>query len=267
TVQTLLLLYKHKEMMNQSHLGIHYLEVAQDMLGRLQAIIPQQQEMITRARWVLFSCIGLGNLSDQHLSRLYNQFQLPDELPHPLAEETAEKDASAISAAHQRVNQFAQIANLSLLYSHTVHCLATGSTSQLICLKQFREIRQHWHDSLHPITQNRLVSLCTFDQEEIDILILYSAILYDMLYLLLIQYYHLPETEWDIVETAYRLQRMIHTWVTQTSFKSAIQSRRMASFGLMLCLDIHLSREEELIDFEIVEQIRQIIAHTQTKRA
>ncbi|KAI7863748.1 uncharacterized protein EV154DRAFT_534575 [Mucor mucedo] len=134
--------------------------------------------------------------------------------------------------------------------------MITNSTCQLICLKQFKEIRQHWHDSLHPVTQSRLVLLCPTDEEEIDIMILYSAVLYDMLYLLLLSHYHL-ETEWDRIETAYRLQRMVHTLVRRPYFSSAIQSRRMCCFALMLCLQSNISREDDKIDSDFVDQIRQ----------
>jgi hypothetical protein len=140
--------------------------------------------------------------------------------------------------------------------------MITGTTSHLICLQQFKEIRQHWHNSLHPVTQSRLISVCPTDEEEIDILILFNAVLYDMLYLLLILHYHLESTEWDGVETAYRLQRMVYTWVLGTTFISAVQSRRMASFALMLCLQIQMAREEDKIDHEFIEQIRQTLKYT-----
>jgi hypothetical protein len=263
TVQTLLLLYKHDEIMGSSSDGIRYLELAQDMVKQLHSIVPQQQEMIIRARWMLFGCISLGNLSDNHFNRLYAQVDLPVELPQALKEEIEDGEQDTIvSSAHQHVNRFAQIANLSVLYSHTIQSMITRTTSHLICLQQFKEIRQHWHNSLHPVTQSRLISVCATDEEEIDILILYNAVLYDMLYLLLILHYHLESTEWDGVETAYRLQRMVYTWVLRTTFISAVQSRRMASFALMLCLQIQMAREEDKIDYEFVEQIRQTMKFT-----
>jgi hypothetical protein len=263
TVQTLLLLYKRDEIMGSSSDGIRYLEVAQDMVKQIHSIVPQQQEMINRARWVLFECISLGNLSDKHFNRMYAQVDLPMELPQALKEEIEDgEQGAAVSSAHQQVNRFAQIANLSVLYSHTVQSMITGTTSHLICLQQFKEIRQHWHNSLHPVTQSRLISVCPTDEEEIDILILFNAVLYDMLYLLLILHYHLESTEWDGVETAYRLQRMVYTWVLGTTFISAVQSRRMASFALMLCLQIQMAREEDKIDHEFIEQIRQTLKYT-----
>lgn len=253
SVQTLLLLYKHDEIHTSSGHGIYFLERAQKMIGQIQSLIPQHQEMINRARWILFGSIGFSNLSDLNFNKLYTMIDLPLELPQALAEELDENDTCS---AHFHVNRFAQIANLSVLYSHTVQSMITGSTCHLICLKQFKEIRQHWHDSLHPITQSRLVSLCPTDEEEIDIMILYSAVLYDMLYLLLLSHYHL-ESEWDRIETAYRLQRMVHTLVIRSSFSSAIQSRRMSCFALMLCLQTNISREDDKIDCEFIEQIRQ----------
>lgn len=257
TVQTLLLLYKHDEIACSSKHGIYYLERAQEMIGQIHSNVPQQKEAINRTRWILFGCIGLSNLSDQRYNTMYKQFDLPAELPQPLAEENENSEENqGISSAQQHVNRFAQIANLSVLYSHTVQSLMTGSTSQLICLTQFKEIRQHWHDSLHPVTQSRLVSLCATDEDEIDILILYSAILYDMLYLLLILHYHL-QNEWDSVETAYRLQRMVHTWIIRPSFTSAVHSLRMAAFALMLCLQIQMSREDDKIDYEFIQLVRQ----------
>ncbi|KAI8376996.1 hypothetical protein BD560DRAFT_349198 [Blakeslea trispora] len=261
--QTLLLLYKYQEISQQPYSGIQHLEAAQNILCRIQANVPQQQEMMTRVRWILIGCTALGNLSNKQFNQLYNKVELPAELPKALSEEM-EDDKTTASAALQRINQFDQLLNLSLLYSHTIQTLIVGSTSELICIYQFRSIREHWYSTLHPITQNQLLSICTFDPQEIDSIILYSAILYDMLYLLLLKYYRLPETEWEDVKTAYRLQRMIHTWIMQPSFKSAIQSQRMASFGLILCLNTHLSKEEELIDTGVIDQIRRIIAYTQT---
>lgn len=263
TVQTLLLLYKHDEIMGSSSDGIRYLKVAQDMVKQIHSIVPQQQEMINRARWTLFGCISLGNLSDKHFNRMYAQVDLPVDLPQALNEEVEDGEQDAmVSSAHQHVNRFAQISNLSVLYSHTVQSMITGTTSQLICLQQFKDIRQHWHNSLHPVTQNRLVSVCVTDEEEIDILILYNAVLYDMLYLLLILHYHLESLEWDGVETSYRLQRMVYTWISRPTFISAVQSRRMASFALMLCLQIQMTREEDKIDYEFIEQIRQTMKYT-----
>ncbi|KAI8367874.1 hypothetical protein EDC96DRAFT_480121 [Choanephora cucurbitarum] len=261
--QALLLLYKYQEMVQQSVQGIQHLEDAQHILCRIQATIPQQQEMLIRVRWVVISCIYLGNLSNKRLSQLYNRVQLPDELPKALSEEMEDSNTPA-SVTLQRINQFDQLLNLSLLYSHTIQTLMIGSTSELICLYQFKSIRQHWYSTLHPITQNQLLSLSTFDQQDMDNTTLYSAILYDMLYLLLLQHYRLPETEWDSIEAAYRLQRMIHTWTMQASFKSAIQSQRMASFGLILCLNTHLSKEDQRsIDVSVIDQIRHTMTYTQ----
>ncbi|KAI8095736.1 hypothetical protein BDF21DRAFT_406600 [Thamnidium elegans] len=259
TVQTLLLLYKHDEIHTSSKHGIYYLERAQEMIGQIQSLIPQHQEMINRARWVLFGSIGFSNLSDLSFNKLYTKISLPLELPQALSEE--ELDENETCSAQHHLNRFSQIANLSVLYSHTVQSMITGSTGHLICLKQFKKIRQHWHDSLHPITQSRLVSLCPTDEEEVDIMILYSAILYDMLYLLLLSHYHL-ETEFDRVETAYRLQRMVHTLVTRSCFTGAIQSTRMSNFALMLCLQVNMSREDDKIDYEFIQQIRQSIKYT-----
>lgn len=251
TVQSLILLYKHHEITGTD--GIHYLETAQELVGQLHPIVHQQQEMINRTRWILFSLISLSNLSDKQFNRMYSHIDLPSELPQPLTEEIEEDQENSI-----HINRFAQISNLSVLYSHTVQSLIINSTSQLICFQQFKEIRQHWHDSLHPVTQSRLVALT--DPDGIDILILYTAILYDMLYLLLILHHQVTDLEWDTVDTAYRLQRMVHTWVSKPSFISAIQSRRMASFALMLCLQIQLAREEDQIDIDFIDQIRQTIS-------
>lgn len=253
SVQTLLLLYKHDEIHTSSGHGIYFLERAQKMIGQIQSLVPQHQEMINRARWILFGSIGFSNLSDPNFNKLYTMIELPLELPQALAEEL---DENVTCSAHLYVNRFAQIANLSVLYSHTVQSMITNSTCHLICLKQFKEIRQHWHDSQHPIIQSRLVSLCPTDEEEIDIMILYSAVLYDMLYLLLLSHYHL-EAEWDRIKTAYRLQRMVHTLVMRSSFSSAIQSRRMCCFALMLCLQTNISRDDDKVDCEFIEQIRQ----------
>lgn len=250
-VQSLLLLYKHTEIMYKD--DIRYLEQAQDLISQISSIVPQQQEMINRTRWVLFGIIGLSNLSDPRYHYIYKKVDLPVELPQALQEEIEDDNS-----AQQHVNRFAQIANLSVLYSHTVQSLITSSTTHLICLNQFKEIRQHWHNSLHPVTQSRLLS--NEDQEQhIDILILYSAILYDMLYLLLVLHYSLIETEWESIETAYRLQRMVHNWVTRSSFKSTVQCRRMASFALMLSLQLQISRDK--IDTDFIQQIRQTLQY------
>lgn len=268
TVQTLLLLYKHDEILSSSNKhGIYYLERAQEMIGQIQSVIPQHLEMINRARWVLFGSISFSNLSDKNFNALYSHISLPVELPQVLSEELEldyhhhdedNNNKLCNSSAQHHLNRFSQIANLSVLYSHTVQSMITGSTCHLICLKQFKKIRQHWHDSLHPVTQSRLVSLCPTDEEVIDIMILYSAILYDMLYLLLLSHYRL-ETEFDRVETAYRLQRMVHTLVTRSCFTAAIQSTRMSCFALMLCLQVNMSREDDKVDYEFIQQIRQSI--------
>ncbi|KAK4521767.1 uncharacterized protein ATC70_004302 [Mucor velutinosus] len=245
-VQSLLLLYKHTEIMYKD--GTRYLEQAQDLVSQISSIMPQQQEMINRTRWILFGIIGLSNLSDVRYSTMYKRIDLPDELPQALQEEIKDDNS-----AQQHVNRFAQIANLSVLYSHTVQSLITCSTPHLICLTQFKEIRQHWHDS---VTQSRL--LTNQDQEQdIDIMILYSAILYDMLYLLLVLHYRLIETEWESIETAYRLQRMVHNLVTRASFLSTVQCRRMASFALMLSLQLQVSRDK--IDVDFIQQVRQTL--------
>ncbi|GAN08583.1 hypothetical protein MAM1_0213c08097 [Mucor ambiguus] len=250
-VQSLLLLYKHSEIMYKD--GTRYLEQAQDLVSQISSIVPQQQEMINRTRWILFGIIGLSNLSDPRYSTMYKRIDLPVELPQALQEEVKDDNS-----AQQHVNRFAQIANLSVLYSHTVQSLITCSTTHLICLTQFKEIRQHWHDSLHPVTQSRL--LTNQDQEQdIDIMILYSAILYDMLYLLLVLHYRLIETEWESIEAAYRLQRMVHNLVTRASFLSTVQCRRMASFALMLSLQLQISRDK--IDVDFVQQVRQTLQY------
>lgn len=250
-VQSLLLLYKHNEIMYKD--GTRYLEQAQDLVSQISSMVPQQQEMINRTRWVLFGIIGLSNLSDSRYSYMYKKVDLPVELPQALQEEIKDDNS-----AQQHVNRFAQIANLSVLYSHTVQSLITCSTTHLICLTQFKEIRQHWHDSLHPVTQSKL--LTNQDQEQdIDIMILYSAILYDMLYLLLVLHYRLIETEWESIETAYRLQRMVHNWVTRSSFMSTVQCRRMASFALMLSLQLQISRDK--VDVDFIQQVRQTLQY------
>lgn len=248
-VQSLLLLYKHNEIMYKD--GTRYLEQAQDLVSQISSVVPQQQEMINRTRWVLFGIIGLSNLSDARYSAMYKRIDLPVELPQALQQEIKDDNS-----AQQHVNRFAQIANLSVLYSHTVQSLITCSTAHLICLTQFKEIRQHWHDSLHPVTQSRL--LTNQDQEQdIDIMILYSAILYDMLYLLLVLHYRLIEHEWESIETAYRLQRMVHNLVTRASFLATVQCRRMASFALMLSLQLQVSRDK--IDVDFIHQVRQTL--------
>lgn len=250
-VQSLLLLYKHNEIMYKD--GTRYLEQAQEIASQLSSVVPQQQEMINRTRWVLFGIIGLSSLSDPRYSAMYKRIDLPVELPQALQEEIKDDNS-----AQQHVNRFAQIANLSVLYSHTVQSLITCSPAHLICLTQFKEIRQHWHDSLHPVTQSRL--LTSQDQEQdMDIMILYSAILYDMLYLLLVLHYRLIETEWESIETAYRLQRMVHNWVTRASFMSTVQCRRMASFALMLSLQLQISRDK--IDVDFIQQVRQTLQY------
>ncbi|KAI8638139.1 hypothetical protein BD408DRAFT_423397 [Parasitella parasitica] len=250
-VQSLLLLYKHNEITYKD--GIRYLQQAQDLVSQISSIMPQQQEMINRTRWVLFGIIGLSNLSDPRYNQMYKKVDLPVELPQALQEEISDD-----SSAQQHVNRFAQIANLSVLYSHTVQSLITCSVTHVICLNQFKEIRQHWHNSLHPITQRKLLSNDDPEQD-VDIMILYSAILYDMLYLLLVLHYSLIETESESVEAAYRLQRMVHNWVTRSSFMSTVQCRRMASFALMLSLQLHILTDK--IDTDYIQQIRQTLQY------
>ncbi|CEP15062.1 hypothetical protein [Parasitella parasitica] len=250
-VQSLLLLYKHAEITYKD--GIRYLEQAQDLISQISSIMPQQQEMINRTRWLLFGIIGLSNLSDPRYNCMYKKVDLPVELPQALQEEISDDNS-----AQQHVNRFAQIANLSVLYSHTVQSLITCSTTHIICLNQFKEIRQHWHNSLHPVTQSKLLSSDDPDQD-VEILILCSAILYDMLYLLLVLHYNLVKTEWESVETAYRLQRMVHNWVTRPAFMSTVQCRRMASFALMLSLQLHISTDK--LDTDFIQQIRQTLQY------
>lgn len=247
TVQSLLLMYKY------NNKASYYLQLAHTLLNQLPSHVlfqhQQQSEMILRARWILFTSIALSNLYDSTLYDLYIQIDLPADLPQPLDEELQEQDGPAL------INRFSQIVNLSVLYSHTVQSMITGSVSHIICIDQFKTTRQHWHDSLNPVTQNALIS----QQDRIDILILYNAVIYDTLYLLLLSrnYHHHYH---DAIETSYRLQVMVQKWIKHSGFSSAIQSKRMAIFALLLCLQIHILSNT----FDCVENIRLIINSIQS---
>lgn len=244
TVQTLILLYKY------DNTTPYYLELAHTLLNQLTshtATTPEQhQEMIRRARWILFASAALSDLNDQACNEMCAENDPPGALPQPLSEELQEDGLCYM-------NRFAQIVNLSSLYYRTIQSLSTNSLSGLICIKQFKSIRQHWHDTLNAVTQRNLVS-----QEEItDVLILYNAVLYDIIYLLLLL--HNYDKEWhhhqDAVETSYRLQLMVQKWILHPLFSSAIQSKRMAVFALLLCLQVHMLANT----YDCVENIRLII--------
>lgn len=245
TVQTLLLLYKYTEIAFITP-DVRYLELAKVILKQLNSsLMFQQQEMINRARWILFASVGLSNLSDPGFNKLYSEIDLPTHLPQPLKEEHNE-DAFW--------NKFSQVLNLSVLYSHTIQSIITGASD--IDIHQFMSMRQHWYDSLNPSAQSALI--CENGQV-IDILPLYTAIIYDMLYLLLLLHQQHQIKRGITIETAYRLQRMIYKWVTHAQFISAIQSKRMAVFGLLLCLQVYIIANI----FDCIENIRLVMKHIQ----
>ncbi|KAI9261072.1 hypothetical protein BY458DRAFT_257272 [Sporodiniella umbellata] len=248
TVQTLLLLYKYDS------ISPYFLEIAHNLLNQIpnHTSIPQQhQEMIRRAHWILFTSVALSNLSEQACNSLCAEINIPVDLPQPLNEELQEQDGLGY------MNRFSQVVNLSVLHYHTTQSLSTESYSNLICINQFKSIRQHWYDTLNAVTQRSLVS----QQETTDVLILYNAVLYDILYLLLLL--HNYDKKWhhhqDAVEISYHLQRMVQKWIVHPLFTSAIQSRRMAVFALLLCLQVHMLANT----YDCVENIRLMISSIQ----